>query len=62
VQQVGRFYPSSKTCSCCGQVKTDLTLAERRFVCPGCGFTLDRDLNAAINLLHEAQRLSASSV
>jgi putative transposase len=61
VQKVGRFYPSSKTCSCCGYVKTDLTLAERSFVCPGCGFTLDRDLNAAINILHEAQRLSASS-
>jgi putative transposase len=61
VQAVGRFYPSSKTCSCCGQVKAELTLAEREFVCDTCGFTLDRDVNAAINILNEALRLSASS-
>ncbi|MDX1990842.1 MAG: RNA-guided endonuclease TnpB family protein [bacterium] len=61
VVQVGRFYPSSKTCSCCGHVKADLSLSERVFVCPACGFTLDRDHNAAINILHEALRLSASS-
>ncbi|MDX1992962.1 MAG: transposase [bacterium] len=61
VQAVGRFYPSSKTCSCCGQVKPELTLAERVFVCPACGFTLDRDHNAAINILNEALRLSAST-
>lgn len=45
-----RFYPSSKTCSCCGAVKRDLSLRDRVFICPECGFTIDRDLQAAINL------------
>lgn len=45
-----RFLPSSKTCSKCGCVKEDLTLADRTYVCPDCGFTIDRDLNAALNL------------
>ena len=45
-----RWFPSSKTCSGCGAVKAKLTLAERKFVCDQCGFALDRDLNAALNL------------
>ena len=45
-----RFYPSSKTCSVCGAVKTDLTLEERVFRCESCGSQMDRDLNAAKNL------------
>lgn len=49
--QVDRFYPSSKTCSCCGSVKSDLKLSDRTYVCSECGFTIDRDLNAAINLM-----------
>ncbi len=44
-----RFYPSSKTCSCCGNIKKDLKLKERVYNCE-CGFTIDRDLNASINL------------
>lgn len=44
-----RFYPSSKTCSCCGNIKTDLKLKDRVYNCE-CGFTVDRDLNASINL------------
>jgi len=48
--QVDRFYPSSKTCSCCGAIKRDLKLSDRAYVCPECGYTIDRDLNAAINL------------
>jgi putative transposase len=47
---VDRFFPSSKTCSDCGEIKKDLKLKERMFICPNCGFFLDRDLNAAINL------------
>jgi putative transposase len=47
---VNRFYPSSKTCSNCGFIHKELTLKERTFVCPNCDFSLDRDLNAAINL------------
>jgi putative transposase len=46
---VNRFYPSSKTCSCCGNIKKDLKLSDRIYKCE-CGFELDRDLNAAINL------------
>ena len=49
--QADRYYPSSKTCSCCGNVKRDLKLKDRTFVCSECGFTLDRDLNASINLM-----------
>lgn len=47
--QVGRFFPSSKTCSCCGQIKSDLKLSDRVYICD-CGLEIDRDLNAAINL------------
>lgn len=45
-----KWFPSSKTCSHCGNVKEKLTLAERVYACDVCGFILDRDLNAAINL------------
>ena len=51
VEVAGRFYPSSKTCSCCGHLRDDLTLKERTYVCPHCGTVIDRDLNAALNLL-----------
>jgi IS605 OrfB family transposase len=45
-----RWYPSSKTCSGCGTVKTKLTLSEREFHCEACGLVIDRDLNASRNL------------
>ena len=48
--QADRFYPSSKTCSCCGNVKRDLKLSDRTYKCDICGLTIDRDYNAAINL------------
>ena len=48
--QVGRFYPSSKTCSKCGNIHNGLKLKDRTFICPTCGFSIDRDINAAINL------------
>lgn len=48
--QVDRFYPSSKTCSCCGAIKHDLRLRDRVYVCAECGAEIDRDYNAAINL------------
>lgn len=44
------FYPSSKTCSSCGNIKDDLKLKDRVYRCPQCGTVIDRDLNAAINL------------
>lgn len=54
---VDRFYPSSKTCSSCGEKKSSLSLSERLFKCQHCGFECDRDLNAAVNLGQEAARL-----
>ena len=48
--QVDRYYPSSKTCSCCGNIKRDLKLSERTYICQECGLVIDRDLNASINL------------
>jgi putative transposase len=49
--QADMFYPSSKTCSNCGCVNTNLKLSDRIFKCPHCGFEIDRDYNAAINLM-----------
>ena len=46
---VDRFYPSSKKCSCCGKIKIDLKLKDRIYKC-SCGLSMDRDLNASINL------------
>ena len=46
-----RLYPSSKRCSGCGLVKSELPLPERTYSCGGCGHTMDRDLNAARNLV-----------
>ena len=46
---VDRFYPSSKICSNCGEIKKDLKLSDRVYKC-SCGFIIDRDLNASINL------------
>lgn len=48
--QVDRFYPSSKTCSKCGNVKRNLKLSDRMYHCDSCGAVIDRDYNAAINL------------
>ena len=50
--KAGRFYPSSKTCSHCGYIHKDLKLSDRIFICPDCGFVIDRDYNAAINLMN----------
>ncbi|RLI55304.1 MAG: transposase [Candidatus Thorarchaeota archaeon] len=46
---IDRWFPSSKTCSCCGTIKEDLTLSDRIYKCD-CGFEMDRDLNASINI------------
>ena len=51
--RIDRFYPSSKMCSVCGYIKDDLTLEDRIYVCPSCGSVVDRDKNAAINILVE---------
>ena len=58
---INRFYPSSKTCSCCGYKNKDLKLSDRFWVCSECNTMLDRDLNAAINILAEGGRILKSS-
>jgi putative transposase len=55
--RVDRFYPSSKTCGCCGAVYDGLTLAMREWSCPECGCVHDRDLNAACNIAREGRRI-----
>lgn len=50
VVKADMFYPSSQLCSACGKQHKNLSLRDSIFVCPACGFTLDRDLNAARNL------------
>ena len=57
---IDRFYPSSKTCSVCGYKKRDLRLSDREWVCPKCGTKHDRDINAAVNILLEGQRILTS--
>ena len=52
--QADRFYPSSKTCSCCGCIKRNLKLSDRTYICSECGIVIDRDYNAAINLMRYA--------
>lgn len=47
--QVGRFFPSSKLCNACGNIKKDLNLSDRVYRCE-CGYVEDRDINAARNL------------
>jgi len=56
--KIDKWYPSSKTCSNCGVVKDELLLSERTFRCD-CGFVCDRDINAALNIKREGQRLLA---
>jgi putative transposase len=50
ILRIGRFAPSSKTCSCCGYINKELTLKDREWTCPKCNSVLDRDVNAAINI------------
>jgi putative transposase len=47
--EVDRWFPSSKTCSCCGWINKDLKLSDRTFKCDSCDLRIDRDVNAAIN-------------
>lgn len=51
VIRIDRWYPSSKTCSCCGHIEQSMPLSVRSWTCPGCGTGHDRDVNAAVNIL-----------
>ena len=53
--QIDRWYPSSKTCSCCGHKVDKLPLDIREWTCPNCGTHHDRDINAAINIKNQGQ-------
>lgn len=57
VVKINRFYPSSKTCNVCGYIKKDLELKDRIWTCPECNSILDRDINAAINILKFAKNI-----
>jgi putative transposase len=61
VQEVGRFYPSSKTCAGCGDVVNSLPLLVRSWACPRCECVHDRDVNAAVNIRYEGLRLYTAS-
>jgi len=50
ILKIGKFDPSSKTCSECGYINKELTLKDRKWTCPKCNSVLDRDLNASINI------------
>ena len=54
---VDRFYPSSKTCNHCGYINKQLTLKDREWICPRCGKLIDRDYNAALNILDEGLKI-----
>jgi putative transposase len=57
VIKINRFFPSSKTCSKCGWKNNNLTLKDRKWICKECGEILDRDVNAAINILKEGLKI-----
>ena len=57
---IDRFFPSSKTCHKCGHINNSLTLKDRTWTCPDCGEILNRDVNAAINILNEGYRKNIS--
>ncbi len=56
---IGRWYPSSKTCSACGHLLAELSLGTRQWTCPSCGAWHDRDINAAKNILAAGQAVTA---
>ena len=59
---VNRFYPSSKTCHNCGYINKELKLSDRQWICPHCGNVIERDYNAALNILDEGLRIMGNRV
>jgi putative transposase len=60
IVKIDRFFPSSKTCNCCGYVNQNLDLSVREWTCPSCHTKLDRDLNASVNILNEGYKQISS--
>lgn len=60
--KINQYFPSSKTCSNCGNIKEQLSLKERTYSCDNCGFEMDRDLNAAINIKNSGLKIPEVSV
>ena len=61
IVKINRWYPSSKTCNKCGYINQNLTLKIREWKCPNCNTKLDRDYNAAINILNEGLKIITSA-
>lgn len=59
IVKIDRFFPSSKTCHCCGYINQNLDLSIREWTCPSCNNKLDRDINASINILKEGYKLTS---
>lgn len=60
--KIDRFYPSSKTCNHCGYIKQNLKLNDRIWICPRCGKEIDRDYNAAKNILQRGRNYLVKSM
>jgi putative transposase len=60
--EIDRYFPSSRLCSKCGYKNDKLTLKNRTWVCPQCGITHDRDINASINILNEGIRIYKETI
>ena len=61
IVMIDRFFPSSKTCSKCNYIKDDLTLKDRKWICPSCNTHHDRDLNASYNILKQGLKILSGS-
>lgn len=61
IQKIGRWFPSSQICSCCGTITGKKPLWIREWKCPVCGAVHDRDINAAKNILVEGKRIIGAS-
>jgi len=62
IVKIDRFFPSSKTCNCCGYINQNLKLDVREWTCPSCHAKLDRDLNASKNILNEGYKIILSGI
>ena len=58
--RIDRFFPSSKSCNCCGYINQNLRLDIREWICPSCKSILDRDINASKNILKEGIKIISS--